>query len=198
MSGETGYQTVDVLGYNPTTKKLGLKVNGADTVIPFSGGPTVNPTFFSWGTWNTVMVGRAISRGSNYAAILTAPIISTESIGGGVLAARVQYNDANQWGAGTIVVPFKIDVTDYTKLSLYFNANTNTYTSVTVGLTNDITTQAYVAPVKANSMRPTGNNETLQVDISDIEGEYYPFIAYDPNVAGNINYLMSIISFALS
>ena len=38
MSGVSGYQTVDVLGYNPTTKKLGLKVNGADTVIPFSGG----------------------------------------------------------------------------------------------------------------------------------------------------------------
>lgn len=43
MSGVSGYQTVDVLGYNPTTKKLGLKVNGADTVIPFSSEPT-------WGT----------------------------------------------------------------------------------------------------------------------------------------------------
>lgn len=37
MSDVSGYQTVDVLGYNPTTRKLGLKVNGADTVIPFSG-----------------------------------------------------------------------------------------------------------------------------------------------------------------
>ena len=37
MENVSGYQTVDVLGYNPTTKKLGLKVNGADTVIPFSG-----------------------------------------------------------------------------------------------------------------------------------------------------------------
>lgn len=36
MENVTGYQTVDVLGYNPTTNKLGLKVNGADTVIPFS------------------------------------------------------------------------------------------------------------------------------------------------------------------
>lgn len=36
MTGVTGYQKVDVLGYNPTTKKLGMKVNGADTVINFS------------------------------------------------------------------------------------------------------------------------------------------------------------------
>ena len=41
MSGISGYQTVDVLGYNPTTKKLGLKVNGADTVIPFSSASTI-------------------------------------------------------------------------------------------------------------------------------------------------------------
>lgn len=38
MTNVSGYQTVDVLGYNPTTKKLGLKVNGADTVIPFNSG----------------------------------------------------------------------------------------------------------------------------------------------------------------
>lgn len=36
MTDVSGYQTVDVLGYNPITKNLGLKVNGADTVIPFS------------------------------------------------------------------------------------------------------------------------------------------------------------------
>lgn len=36
MTNVSGYQTVDVLGYNPSTRKLGLKVNGADTVIPFS------------------------------------------------------------------------------------------------------------------------------------------------------------------
>ena len=33
-----GYVTVDQLAYDQTNKKLGLKVNGADTVIPFSGG----------------------------------------------------------------------------------------------------------------------------------------------------------------
>lgn len=42
LVGETGYQTVDFIGYNPTTKKLGLKVNGADSVIPFNSG--TNPT----------------------------------------------------------------------------------------------------------------------------------------------------------
>ena len=35
---DTDYQPVNQLAYNPTTKKLGLKVNGADTVIPFSSG----------------------------------------------------------------------------------------------------------------------------------------------------------------
>lgn len=35
-SGNT-YVTVDGLAYDATNKKLGLKVNGADTVIPFSG-----------------------------------------------------------------------------------------------------------------------------------------------------------------
>ena len=35
-SGNT-YVTVDQLAYDTTNKKLGLKVNGADTVIPFSG-----------------------------------------------------------------------------------------------------------------------------------------------------------------
>ena len=35
-SGNT-YVTVDSIGYDSTNKKLGLKVNGADTVIPFSG-----------------------------------------------------------------------------------------------------------------------------------------------------------------
>lgn len=33
---DSSYQTVDSIGYNPTTSELGLKVNGADTVIPFS------------------------------------------------------------------------------------------------------------------------------------------------------------------
>ncbi len=35
-SGNT-YVTVDSLAYDSTNKTLGLKVNGADTVIPFSG-----------------------------------------------------------------------------------------------------------------------------------------------------------------
>ena len=35
-SGNT-YVTLDQLAYDATNKKLGLKVNGADTVIPFSG-----------------------------------------------------------------------------------------------------------------------------------------------------------------
>lgn len=35
-SGNT-YVTVDQIAYDETNKKLGLKVNGADTVIPFSG-----------------------------------------------------------------------------------------------------------------------------------------------------------------
>lgn len=38
LSGVTGYQTVDFIGYDATNKKLGLKVGGADTVIPFSQG----------------------------------------------------------------------------------------------------------------------------------------------------------------
>lgn len=33
-----GYVPVDSIAYDETNKKLGLKVNGADTVIPFSGG----------------------------------------------------------------------------------------------------------------------------------------------------------------
>lgn len=33
-----GYVPVDSLAYDETNKKLGLKVNGADTVIPFKGG----------------------------------------------------------------------------------------------------------------------------------------------------------------
>jgi hypothetical protein len=41
-SGNT-YVTVDGLAYDATNKKLGLKVNGADTVIPFSGEPKVIP-----------------------------------------------------------------------------------------------------------------------------------------------------------
>ena len=36
-SGKT-YVTVDSIGYDSTNKTLGLKVNGADTVIPFSSG----------------------------------------------------------------------------------------------------------------------------------------------------------------
>lgn len=36
-SGNT-YVTVDKLAYDPTNKRLGLKVNGADTVIPFKSG----------------------------------------------------------------------------------------------------------------------------------------------------------------
>lgn len=35
-SGGATYVTVDSIGYDSTNKKLGLKVNGADTVIPFS------------------------------------------------------------------------------------------------------------------------------------------------------------------
>lgn len=37
-SGGATYVTVDSIGYDSTNKKLGLKVNGADTVIPFSSG----------------------------------------------------------------------------------------------------------------------------------------------------------------
>lgn len=37
-SGGATYVTVDAIGYDATNKKLGLKVDGADTVIPFSGG----------------------------------------------------------------------------------------------------------------------------------------------------------------
>lgn len=40
-SGGATYVTVDAIGYDATNKKLGLKVNGADTVIPFSGGNTL-------------------------------------------------------------------------------------------------------------------------------------------------------------
>ena len=39
-SGNT-YVTVDQLAYDETNKKLGLKVNGADTVIPFSSGSEI-------------------------------------------------------------------------------------------------------------------------------------------------------------
>lgn len=39
-SGGNTYVTVDELAYDEINKKLGLKVNGADTVIPFSGGGT--------------------------------------------------------------------------------------------------------------------------------------------------------------
>lgn len=43
LSGVSGYQTVDFIGYDATNKKLGLKVGGADTVIPFNGEPKVIP-----------------------------------------------------------------------------------------------------------------------------------------------------------
>ena len=52
MTGVSGYVPVDFMGYDSTNKKLGLKVNGADTVIPFSGGLsedtpcTVTPTAY--------------------------------------------------------------------------------------------------------------------------------------------------------
>ena len=40
VSGNT-YVTVDQIGYDTTHRKLGLKVNGSNTLIPFSGGATL-------------------------------------------------------------------------------------------------------------------------------------------------------------
>lgn len=56
------YVTIDQLAYDATNKKLGLKVNGADTVIPFSSGVTLTDWSFDvyiqghssdarYGTW---------------------------------------------------------------------------------------------------------------------------------------------------
>lgn len=64
LSGVTGYQTVDFIGYDATNKKLGLKVGGADTVIPFSGGLAfedlgeVSSTTFSNGYFSDLDIGK--------------------------------------------------------------------------------------------------------------------------------------------
>lgn len=57
MTDVTGYVPVDFVGYDSTNKKLGLKVNGADTVIPFSGskGLTVlNQQYVNTGNTQTL------------------------------------------------------------------------------------------------------------------------------------------------
>ena len=50
-SGNT-YVTVDSIGYDSTNKKLGLKVNGADTVIPFSGSSGIKYALLYNGYYN--------------------------------------------------------------------------------------------------------------------------------------------------
>lgn len=59
-SGGATYVTVDSIGYDSTNKKLGLKVNGADTVIPFSSG-NFNYGFVFSGYRNNDATGKLIS-----------------------------------------------------------------------------------------------------------------------------------------
>ena len=51
-----GYVPVDSLAYDSTNKKLGLKVNGADTVIPFSGSSEIFMFFFSFISYKAIIV----------------------------------------------------------------------------------------------------------------------------------------------
>ena len=56
VSGNT-YVTVDQLGYDKTHRKLGIKVNGETTLIPFSGGATLIGEFSTVRTVDVSEVG---------------------------------------------------------------------------------------------------------------------------------------------
>lgn len=223
VSGVT-YVTVDKLAYDSTNKKLGLKVDGADTVIPFSSETVHTGTyktygvgtkdmgashsyryvnvqpytvFFSYGNYYVPIIGAEIIRGL-YSQEATRMILSTENVPGGILTGKFTTPDADPWMSGVAVLSQPIDVTQFSKLGLTFNvSNVNTYTNIRVGLTSDITTKTNPSSIVAYAdIHPTVNtNITLECDITNISGSYYPFISYDGNQSGLRSYTMGIIGF---
>lgn len=85
-SGNT-YVPVDQLAYDETNKKLGLKVNGADTVIPFSGGGGAKlvGTKYSNGTFDVSAYGATSA--SQFIAVCS----SSSSASGQVHALQACY-----------------------------------------------------------------------------------------------------------
>lgn len=146
------YAPVTGISYDSTNKKLGLKVNGADTVIPFSSGAKLVGTYSNDTTINVSSYGA--SSASQFLAVST----SSKSISG--------YGSSNSWSSDLQELYLS---GSYTPPSLSMNGNVLSITPATISASSYLTElNNWQKPVRVS----TSNSTTLPTKlyyVGDIE-----------------------------